>query len=928
MTKKKVPGAGEVHMLYDHKDRLILTQDAVQRTKGEWLFAKYDILNRPVMTGIYPSNKTREELEAIIKDYTGSGDVAENIADETIRIGEVIIADEYQGENIFKASSKIVLQKGFQVNTSAGETFISTINDLTNEEFTGYKEEEETSLIDMNQAKLLTITYYDDYDFSGDGNNEAEYINMDDELNVSPTLFNRLNDQITGTKVRVLGQLNDPNQEKWLTTVSFYDDKRRIIQTQTDNHLEGKDVMTTSYDFSGKVVETYKEHVIDQTEKQTISKKFAYDHVGRVLEVKQNINKQTTDEILTQNSYNEIGELISKELGGGIQEMNYKYNIRGWMTKLNDMDALDDQHLLGFELQYNNASNNAQYNGNIGKMSWKLKSVEQKSNYDYTYDDLNRLTSATFFGAEGEDFSVPTISYDANGNIMSLTRKGLQTTGNYDIIDQLTYSYDGNRLRKVEDAANFDGTEDFKDNIDAAEEYLYDENGNMSKDKNKGIENIEYNHLNLPIKVDMGNGDSLVYIYDAAGVKHAQIVYEAGVETKRTDYQGKFIYESKDGAASQLQLIQHEEGRVVYETDVDGHFVEYEYQYHLKDHLGNVRATFKEEGDIEASQATFEPEQSATEAGYFIGYDGMTTITADLFNHTEGGHTSMRLNGSANANERESFGKSLMIKPGDVIDMEVYAKYFDASESSGWTNVLNTLAAQIAANTAGVISSEASGIGPDAFPFADWTGKDNPSDAPKAYLNYLVFDQNFQLIGDLSGYQQISEAAKENGSDVAHEQLSHSITITETGYIYIYLSNENDVPIDVFFDDFTVTQNHTPIVQKDDYYPFGMTFGSYQRAASTAQRYKFNQGTSDKQFKTERITDLGLNLDMTKFRMYDYALGRFTSVDPLAEVNPQESWTPYQYGYNNPIRYNDPYGDCPWCGALIGAAIDIGFAGD
>ena len=86
------------------------------------------------------------------------------------------------------------------------------------------------------------------------------------------------------------------------------------------------------------------------------------------------------------------------------------------------------------------------------------------------------------------------------------------------------------------------------------------------------------------------------------------------------------------------------------------------------------------------------------------------------------------------------------------------------------------------------------------------------------------------------------------------------------------------------------------------------------------------QGKEGKSFKVERQEELGLNLDMTKFRMYDYALGRFTSIDPLADANPQESWTPYQYAYNNPIRYNDPYGDCPQClwGSIIGAAVDYG----
>lgn len=107
----------------------------------------------------------------------------------------------------------------------------------------------------------------------------------------------------------------------------------------------------------------------------------------------------------------------------------------------------------------------------------------------------------------------------------------------------------------------------------------------------------------------------------------------------------------------------------------------------------------------------------------------------------------------------------------------------------------------------------------------------------------------------------------------------------------------------------------------NSYTPFGLTFNSY--TSGSPNHYLYNQGTGEKTFATERQPELGL--DMTKLRMYDYALGRFTSVDPLSDAAPQESWTPYQYGYNNPIRYNDPYGDCPWCvGALIGAAIDIG----
>src|SRR5690606_21861258 len=68
MIAKKVPGADWVYMVYDDRDRLVLTQDGNQRTKRdgscnsapEWTFTKYDALNRPVLTGILVDVRDRE----------------------------------------------------------------------------------------------------------------------------------------------------------------------------------------------------------------------------------------------------------------------------------------------------------------------------------------------------------------------------------------------------------------------------------------------------------------------------------------------------------------------------------------------------------------------------------------------------------------------------------------------------------------------------------------------------------------------------------------------------------------------------------------------------------------------------------------------------------------------------------------------------
>jgi RHS repeat-associated protein len=76
----------------------------------------------------------------------------------------------------------------------------------------------------------------------------------------------------------------------------------------------------------------------------------------------------------------------------------------------------------------------------------------------------------------------------------------------------------------------------------------------------------------------------------------------------------------------------------------------------------------------------------------------------------------------------------------------------------------------------------------------------------------------------------------------------------------------------------------------------------------------------------EIIRDLNLEIYDFNARFYDPVIGRFLSVDPLADHPNQLSSSPYSYGANNPVLHTDPDGKCPpWiCGALIGAGLDYG----
>jgi RHS repeat-associated protein len=137
----------------------------------------------------------------------------------------------------------------------------------------------------------------------------------------------------------------------------------------------------------------------------------------------------------------------------------------------------------------------------------------------------------------------------------------------------------------------------------------------------------------------------------------------------------------------------------------------------------------------------------------------------------------------------------------------------------------------------------------------------------------------------------MSDIAKEDGTDVAHELLTKEIVIKTPGYVYIYLSNDNvelgGSEIEVFFDDFYVEHVKSPIVQTNDYYPFGLTFNSYQRENSVEQKFKF-QGQ-------EHIDNLDLGWDSFKWRNHQPDIGRFFNVDPIAE----------EYYYNSTYAFSE-----------------------
>ena len=332
-----------------------------------------------------------------------------------------------------------------------------------------------------------------------------------------------------------------------------------------------------------------------------------------------------------------IGPFISKKL----QNIDYTYNIRGWLKEINPMPNFNDgiglsdisnNDLFNFKLNYTTIEGSTSitdpnvkplYNGNIAQTIWQTKNIDKsKRGYAYMYDALNRITGA--YSRKGNDldqsdaYNIWGLTYDKNGNIGVLSRNGDNDAGNLTKWDELRYNYDGNKLLSVIDVSGSPQKhKGFNDQNTVGDDYSYDDNGNMIEDKNKNITLISYNHLNLPTRIEISSSDqgagNIEYVYDATGAKMSKKVVQNGSIETSTDYDGNFIYKNGD-----LEFFNHPEGYIEPVTQSTTGFnkftgstfqTSYNYVYQYKDHLGNVRLSYSDKdnnGSINANTEIIE----------------------------------------------------------------------------------------------------------------------------------------------------------------------------------------------------------------------------------------------------------------------------------------------------------------------------------
>lgn len=449
--------------------------------------------------------------------------------------------------------------------------------------------------LQLADVRLETVNYYDTYDFEH-GHHQADFAPLGTAANGTDA---------TGLLTATITATSDGLH---LYATYAYDDLGLLIHTATTTLGGATDHTHTSRTFTGKAAQTTHRVLMNGKELLADEQCATYapfcDKLRKVtLSVAANGRKKETHQIALI-TYTPLGQLNDLNHSWEVGGVHYIYNLHGQLHYSSSKHFSEDLYYAKPPV------GTPCYNGDISFIKWEDedddKALPQKRfrSYRFVYDDLDRLTEATYgvgcecpyeeYTTNANRYNERVLEYTANGAIKRLQRRGLKQNGEYGKIDNLHIKLDGNRPVKVVDDAkplSYDGAFDFHDDDNSQDvEYTYNAVGALTADRNRGITSIEYDDRGNTRRIHFANGSTTEYVYAASGEKLRTIHgTTATLQADTTDYVGTLIL--KNG---QPALCLFDGGYASFETPDSTAL-----HYFTYDHLGNIRNVLNADGKPE-----------------------------------------------------------------------------------------------------------------------------------------------------------------------------------------------------------------------------------------------------------------------------------------------------------------------------------------
>lgn len=874
-------------VVYDKYNRPFLSQSPTMADSNLAYFTLYDKLGRELITGIFSDE---HDMRQSYYDSIISGD-------ETLPV-------------YYDAQSQAI-NDNFKL-----EYWL--INDMPANQYP-----QDQGDYFLAGCELHTINFFDNYD--SPPSSLVSFIPGFDTMTgpavVKSVPTNMVHGKLTGTKTRILdnGNGNNWGSKKWINSVYFYDEKGRVIQAQTLNPWQASDwdIVSNQYLFTGELL--YSRHHHKGNGAGNTNDIMVHKRYGTIAAT--GLPKNAAIKIdtgiwrsVSRVEYNDLKQVVQNNIGE-TEIQDFTYNVRGQLTGINEgylyggTLAGTSKKTYASSLNFESGFTEKRYDGRLTGYQWRTAGSADPMAYGYNYDDAGRMTHAEYRYKSGSqwinmarDYTVSNISYDDNGNILGMKQRGddsSTTSPQPTDIDELTYTYDASGTRLVSVADNGQPSSarihDFVDGTQSGADYLYDRNGNLKVDSNRGITNIAYNFQDMPEQVVKGSDGDVQNIYTADGILLQKIISDNVNSTVDTfHYWGPFVYKNDS-----LQMVMHETGRARY---VD---TGYAYDYFVQDHLGNVRTIVKGKLTYDTLEytATFEQVAANFEESIFNQIGEVRDLKPQ---GTPQDQESGILNGSLSD---ERIGAALLVHAmaGETFNIKGYGYYEDEDTTN--YNMYPMPEYMLESLTDALTESVGTGEGSSAalstinnlLTSTNYNLYENMKAAvtdrnyPRLYLNYLVFDENYDLQPQYSHVVQITGGANSwHLMEVLGDQV-----MPINGFILSYFGMESQMEAAV--DNLHIINHESELLEAQHYYPHGLVIeDGGQGVTNPLNKYLF-QGNKLQE-------ELGLFVNDFNFRQYDAQIGRFMAVDPLAEFAGQESMNPYQFCFNDPGNYTDKLG--------------------